>query len=144
MVLLRVSFGVLLAAAAIAAPPLSAQGPLALKARLSTVPVEASTLDGLTGSGAVTATLTGNQLSISGTFQGLRTPATTARLHVAPRGLRGPAMLDLVVSGTTTGKISGDLTLTPVQADHVRRGRVYVQLQSQKAPEGNLWGWLLP
>ena len=144
MILLRVSFGVLLAATLTAASALSAQGPLALKARLSTVPVEASTLDGLTGSGAVTATLTGNQLSIAGTFQGLRTPATTARLHVAPRGLRGPAMLDLVVSGTTTGKISGDLTLTPVQADHVRRGRVYVQLQSQKAPEGNLWGWLLP
>ena len=144
MILLRVSFGVLLAAALSAASPLSAQGSLALKARLSTVPVEASTLDGLTGSGSVTATLTGNQLSISGTFQGLRTPATTARLHVAPRGLRGPAMLDLVVSGTTTGKISGELTLTPVQADHVRRGRVYVQLQSQKAPEGNLWGWLLP
>ena len=26
----------------------------------------------------------------------------------------------------------------------LRQGRVYVQVNSQKAPEGNLWGWLLP
>jgi hypothetical protein len=24
------------------------------------------------------------------------------------------------------------------------KGRLYVQLQSEKAPDGNLWGWLMP
>jgi hypothetical protein len=133
-----------LAAGAIASSPLGAQAPLVLKARLATVPVEAATLAGLTGSGSVTATLSGNRLTLNGAFEGLQTPATVARLHVGPKGVRGPAMLDLVVSGTTSGRISADLMLTPVQADHVRRGRVYVQLHSQKAPDGNLWGWLLP
>jgi hypothetical protein len=81
---------------------------------------------------------------VTGTFKGLQSPATVARLHVAPKGQRGPAMLDLVVTKATSGTISGDLDLTPVQADHLVRNRVYVQIHSEKAPEGNLWGWLLP
>jgi hypothetical protein len=136
--------GPLLLVLVLASAPLQAQAPFVVKARLSTVPVEAATLAGLTGSGAVTATLTGNRLSISGTYEGLRTPATVARLHVGPKGIRGPAMLDVTVSGGTSGKISGDLTLTDVQVDHLRRGRVYLQLHSEKAPDGNLWGWLAP
>jgi hypothetical protein len=122
----------------------SAQAPQNFKARLSTVPVEASTLASLTGTGAVTAVLTGNRLSIRGTFAGLQGPATVARLHVAPLGMRGPAMLDIMVTKATSGTISGDLTLTPIQADHLTRKRLYVQVHSEKAPEGNLWGWLLP
>jgi hypothetical protein len=123
---------------------LGAQAARTFSARLSTVPVEASTLARLTGSGKVTAVLTGQQLTVTGTFTGLQSPATAARLHVAPKGLRGPAMADLVVTKETSGTISGSLTLTPVQADHFARNRVYVQIHSEKAPEGNLWGWLLP
>jgi len=26
----------------------------------------------------------------------------------------------------------------------LEKGRFYVQLHSEKAPDGNLWGWLLP
>ena len=86
----------------------------------------------------------GARLVVTGTYEGLQTPATVARLHVAPKGMRGPAMVDLMVTGGTAGRITGTLMLTDVQADHVRRSRVYVQLHSEKAPEGNLWGWLLP
>jgi hypothetical protein len=114
------------------------------KTRLATVPVEAATAATLTGSGAATAVLTGNKLSISGTFTGLQSPATIAQLHVAPRGLRGPAFQDLVVTKATEGTLSGELTLTPPQVEHFTRNRVYVQIHSEKAPEGNLWGWLLP
>jgi hypothetical protein len=121
-----------------------AQAPKTFKTRLGTVPVEAATLAGLTGSGAVTATLTGNRLMVNGTFKGLQSPATVARLHVAPKGVRGPAMLDLTVTKATSGTITGDLMLTPIQVDHLTRNRVYVQVHSEKAPEGNLWGWLLP
>ena len=53
-------------------------------------------------------------------------------------------MLDLVVTKATSGTITGDLDLTPVQADHLIRNRIYVQVYSEKAPEGHLWGWLLP
>jgi hypothetical protein len=135
---------VLLALVLALSTALTAQEARTFKARLSTVPVEAATAAALTGSGEVTATLTGNRLVIKGTFKGLQGPATVARLHVAPRGLRGPAMLDLAVTKATSGTITGDLMLTAIQADHLARNRVYVQLHSEKAPEGNLWGWLLP
>ena len=123
--------------------PLGAQEALVFKVRLSTIPVEAATVTGLTGSGSATASLEGNQLTVTGMFDGLQSPATSAKLHVAPRGLRGPAMLDVDVTSGTSGKISGNLTLTEVQADHIRRGRVYLQVQSEDAPEGNLRGWLV-
>ena len=125
-------------------PLLVAQETLVLSVRLSTIPVEAATAETLTGFGSATASLDGNRLAVTGSFDGLQSPATSARLHMAPKGLRGPAMIDLDVTSGTSGKISADLTLTPVQADHLRRGRVYLQLHSEEAPNGNLRGWLLP
>ena len=65
--------------------------------------------------------------------------------------MRGPAVFDLVVANTpgpsgpassTAGTISATLDLTPTQVDDLGRDRFYVQLHSEKAPEGNLWGWL--
>ena len=41
------------------------------------------------------------------------------------------------------GTLTGSIQLTPVQIDDLRRGRLYIQIHSEKAPEGNLWGWLL-
>jgi hypothetical protein len=134
-----------LAAVASLTAATSAQAPRNFKTRLSTVPVEAATFATLTGaSGAVTAVLTGNRLVVNGTFKGFQTPATIAQLHVAPMAMRGPAMLDLVVTKATSGTITGDLMLTPIQVDHLMRNRVYVQVHSEKAPDGHLWGWLLP
>jgi hypothetical protein len=124
--------------------PLVAQETLALSARLTTIPVEAATAEGLTGSGSATASLDGDRLSVSGSFEDLQSPATGARLHVAPRGRRGPAIINLDVTSGTSGTISGDVTITPAQADRLRRGQVYLQLQSEEAPDGNLRGWLLP
>ena len=34
--------------------------------------------------------------------------------------------------------------LTPIQLADLEKGRLYVQVHSEKAPDGNLWGWLLP
>jgi len=121
-----------------------AQGGDQFKARLSPVPVEAATLAGITGSGSVTAALAGTRLTITGTFEGLRTPATVVRVHNGMKGVRGPAMFDLAVSKATSGTIGGMLTLNPTQVRELRNGRFYVQLHSEKAPEGNLWGWLVP
>jgi len=124
--------------------PLAAQEILVLSARLTTIPVEAATAEGLTGFGSATASLDGNRLTVSGSFEGLQSPATSARLHAAPKGLRGPAVIDLEVSGGTRGTITGDVALTSAQADLLRRGQLYLQLQSEQAPDGNLRGWLLP
>ena len=124
--------------------PLAAQEQLVLNVRLTTIPVEAATVAGLTGFGSATASLDGNRLTVTGSFKDLQSPATSARLHAAPKGLRGPAILDLDITSATSGDITGDVTLTPEQADRLRRGQFYLQLQSEEAPDGNLRGWLLP
>ncbi len=121
-----------------------AQGAQTFKARLSPVPVDAITQAGTTGVGAVTAVLTGMKLSISGTFSGLQTPATIAQVHLGPKGVSGPPVLDLTVTKATSGTLQGDLMLTSAQVDHLKRGRLYIQVHSEKAPDGNLRGWLLP
>ena len=49
----------------------------------------------------------------------------------------GPQLLTLSFASLT-------LDLTPLQVTDLEKGRFYVQLHSEKAPDGNLWGWLLP
>jgi hypothetical protein len=121
-----------------------AQSARAFRARLSTVPIDVSMQSTIAGHGSVTATLEGRMLTISGTYQGLRTPATVARVHRGFRGIRGPAFADLKVSGGTSGTISGAIALTKEQIGELGQKLFYVQLHSEKAPDGNLWGWLLP
>jgi hypothetical protein len=123
---------------------LGAQSDLVYKARLAPVPVDAITQPRTTGTGSVTATLRGSTLTVSGTFSGLQGPATLAKIHVAPKGMRGPATVDLTVTRDTSGTVQGELTLTAAQLEHLRRMRLYVQIHSEAAPEGNLRGWLLP
>jgi hypothetical protein len=100
--------------------------------------------EAVAGLGSVSASLAGSTLTITGTFEGLRSPATVARVHRGPKGIRGPAVFDLVVSKETSGTISGKLQLAPAQIADLKNGRLYLQLHSEKAPDGNLWGWLLP
>jgi CHRD domain len=137
-------FAALLAVSLLATVPaaLGAQAASAFRGRLAPVPVAAASPT-ITGVGAVTATLTGTKLTITGTFEGLATPVTFAKLHRAPKGIRGPAVFDLTVTPGTSGKISGSLDLSASQVEDLGRERFYVQLHSEKAPDGNLWGWLL-
>jgi hypothetical protein len=121
---------------------LLAQGAV-YKTRLSPMPVDANSQAATTGTGTVTATLRGTTLSLTGTFSGLQKPATSANLHVGPRGIPGPAQLPVTVTKATSGTISGELMLSSAQVDHLKRGRLYLQIQSEAAPEGNLRGWLL-
>jgi len=115
------------------------------RARLSPVPVENSRA-GITGVGSATATLTARSLAVRGTFEGMKTAATIAQIHLGPRGVRGPVMFDLTVTkgAPGAGAISGTFTLTAEQVEAVRSSRFYVQIHSENAPDGNLWGWLLP
>ena len=118
--------------------------PAQYRTRLSVVPIDIPMQAAIAGSGSVTAALKGTTLTITGTFAGLKTPATVARVHRAPRtAMRGPAIGDLTVTAATSGSVSGSIELTKEQIDDLTAGRLYVQVHSQKAPDGNLWGWLL-
>lgn len=124
--------------------PVIAQAPRAFKARLSPTPLDVAMHATVAGKGSVTASLEGNKLVLNGTYEGLKSPATVARLHRGYRGVRGPSFADLTLSGGTSGTISGSVELSPAQVGEVAKSLFYVQLHSEKAPDGNLWGWLIP
>ncbi len=139
MTRLRVVTGALLLAASAV---IHAQSPQS-RARLAVVPIDIPMQATIAGSGAVTATLKGTTLVVSGTFSGLKTAATVARMHRSPKpGMRGAPIGDLTATAATSGTISGSIELTKEQIDDLGAGRLYVQLHSEKAPDGNLWGWL--
>ena len=125
----------------------TAQSSKTFKGRIAPVPIDVSMQATVAGSGSVTAVLTGSKLSVTGTFEGLKSPATIGQLHKSPvRGVRGPVLFDLTVANgdASSGTLSGTFDLTPLQIADLEKGRLYVQVHSEKAPDGNLWGWLSP
>jgi hypothetical protein len=113
------------------------------KARLSAVPADARTKPALTGIGTATAMLSGTKLTVTGNFEGLKSAATKATLNNAVMaGVRGPVLQDLTITKAVGGTISGSADLTPPQLENLRKGGLYVQIYSEAAPEGVLWGWL--
>lgn len=123
---------------------LAAQTKETFKAMLSAVPADIRTRADLAGSGSVTAVLEGSKLVITGSFEGLKTAATTANLHSAvAAGVRGPAIADLTVPKATSGTIVGSMELTPQQMNSLHHGGLYVEIHNEKSPDGVLWGWLL-
>jgi CHRD domain len=122
---------------------LAAQGARTFKTRLAPVPIDVAMQATIAGTGSVTATLSGSKLTITGSFEGLRSAATIAKIRKSPvRGVRGPEVFDLTVAPATSGTISGTFELNPQQLADLQGGRLYVQVHSEKAPDGNLWGWL--
>jgi len=99
------------------------------------------------GEGAVTGTLSGNRLTVSGRFSGLTAAATKARLGQSVV-LGAPAtsfFADLSISSGTSGTISGAVTLTPAQLASLNDKTLFLQIDSTNpSPNGTLWGWFLP
>jgi hypothetical protein len=63
----------------------------------------------------------------------------------------GRQILNLQVTKAASGSIAGDFKLTSAQATALRTGKLYIQINSEKAPDfypwgpkGTLWGWLFP
>ena len=123
--------------------PVAAQGQETFKGRLAPVPLDAKTRPDTGGFGTAQAVLAGTKLTVSGTFTEFKAPATVARLHQSRiTGIRGPAIFDLTVTKATSGSISGSFDLSPQQAEGLRKGQFYVQIHTDRAPDGNVWGWL--
>ena len=133
------------AAVAAAALIFAAAAQQSFKVRRRPVPIEASTAANTTGAGEATASLSGSRLTLRGTFAGLKGAATTAQLHQGPvMGVRGPAIADVMVPAATSGTFTAEVALTAAQAEGLKQGQIYLQIHSQTAPDGNLWGWLVP
>jgi hypothetical protein len=139
--------GLALAATIWLAVPLAGQGSDKYTARLGWVPITGAERAGVAGKGSVTATLSGTKLALTGTFEGLVSPATVARLHRGvAKGARGAVITDLTITKATSGTITGSSNLSAADVENLKAGKLYVQVHSEKgvAPDGaNLWGWLL-
>ena len=113
------------------------------KLRLAPVAADIAMRENIAGSGLVTATLAGSKLTLNGTFEGMKGNATGAHIHQgSAAGVRGREVLTLTVTKAMSGNLSGSFNLTPEQLDTLKKGRWYVQIDSEKTTEGNLWGWL--
>ncbi len=130
-------FGVLLGSAAIHAATLTF--------RLSPGPRLVGTRAASSGGGSVAATLEGNKLTLEGSYHGLLAVPTGAHLFMGSLpGVRGPLVADLTVSPATSGALSGSVALNAQQLATLRKGGFYVEIDSDKAPDGDIWGWLYP
>lgn len=136
---MSMSSALLLSFALAAAQP----APGLMRARLAPVPIDVAMQETIAGLGAASATLAGTTLTVEGSYRGLRSAATSVRVYESPRpGLRGPLVGEFASGGGTTGTFKGTVTLTRDQAAAFAKGLLYVQVQSEQAPDGNLWGWL--
>ena len=126
---------------------LQAQSGEKFKGRLSPVPALGIAPASVAGAGSASATLAGRKLTVSGTFEKMASPATAAHLCLGPvTGVRGESVFDLTVSKSgegSSGTIAGTFDLTPEQVDALKKGRFYIQVHSEGAPNGHLLGWLL-
>jgi alcohol dehydrogenase (cytochrome c) len=137
---------VLASALALGSPLLSPRSAAAaqattFRARLSPLPVDGRTVATIIGVGQVRATLTGNRLTLTGSYSGAGSPATAAHVHSAAPGQRGPVVAQLQVNADS-GEISGTVQLTDEQLSALRARSLYVQLHTESNPQGQLRGWL--
>jgi CHRD domain len=96
------------------------------------------------GTGSVAAELKGNMLTVKGSFSGLASAATRGQLRSGlMTGVPGDAFADLTVTPADSGTLSGTVILDRAHAKALQAGAVYVQLDSEKAPDGTLRAWLL-
>jgi hypothetical protein len=147
---MHVNFKILLPAllVAFAAPVFAAD----YQAGLGPMPLDDETKAVIAGRGDATATSDGKTLTVKGNFHGLPSNATEAHIFVSPvAGMPGKQILDLEVTKSTSGTLSGSYTLTSAQATALRTGKLYIQINSEKAPDsypwgpkGTLWGWIFP
>jgi len=125
----------------------AAQSEQKFKTRLSPVPALGIQPATVAGVGTASATLTGRKVTVIGSFEKMASPATVGHLCLGQLpGVRGESVFDLTVAKTgdgTSGTFSGTFDLTPEQIEALKKGRFYVQIHSDGAPNGHLLGWLL-
>ena len=117
------------------------------------MPLDDETKQFIAGRGQATATSDGKTLTVTGDFHGLPSNATAAHIFLSPViGVPGKQVADLDVTTSTSGTISGNVKLNSADATALRTGRLYIRIDSEKAPaddapwgpKGTLWGWIFP
>lgn len=113
-------------------------------AELDPVPFDASNraivIDSI---GDARATLDGNTLTVQGNFSKFTSPASGGSLRIGlAKGVPGDAIGTLSVDHAISGHFSGSFKLTTAQITALKKQAIYVRIDSEKAPDGNVQGWL--
>ena len=119
---------------------------------LGPMPLDDETKFVIGGRGDATASYDGKTFVVKGDFRDMPSAAISAHIFSSHLpGMPGPKVFDLEVTKAPSGTISGSFTLTADQARMLRTGKLYIQINSEKAPaeypwgpKGTLWGWLFP
>ena len=137
----RVWTGIVLLAAFLAPPAYS--GDRQFQGEFDPFPHDNSTRDNVVGTGAISATLAGGQLTIRGDFTGLSSPAVAASLRAgAAMGVPGQKIGELAITKADNGQVTGTVRLNAAAIAALNRNALYVEIDSAKAPDGNSWAWL--
>jgi hypothetical protein len=92
-----------------------------------------------TGDVRVTLNQTTGQVVVDGTFSGLSSNVTVAHIHgPAPVGATADPIIDLTVTGTTSGTVSGTGTMDAAQMNMMVGGMTYVNIHSTNFPMGEI------
>ena len=114
------------------------------EAELDPAPFDATNrADVIESIGNVTATLDGNTLTVKGTFSNFTSPATNGSFRIGlAKGVPGDAIGNLTVEHARQGGFSGSIKLNAAQLAALKREALYIRIDSEKAPDGNVQGWL--
>lgn len=111
---------------------------------LDPVPFQAPTRSNVGADGRIEASLFDFTLQIAGRFSASPSPATRAWLvEGLGIGVPGTPIGQLAVDKATAGTLSGSIVLTQDQIEALHLGHLYVRIDTEKAPNGSAWGWLL-
>jgi hypothetical protein len=131
-------------AAALACLGFGAEKSEGYQAYLSPMPHNDAMHANFSGKGTAVVTLDRDTISLSGTFTGLASAATKAHVCLSKAaGIPGTPVFEVTVPNAVEGKMTGTFKLDKSQIADLQTGKLYIQIDSEKAPNGNLWGWLL-
>ena len=113
-------------------------------AELDPIPFDASNRAIVINSiGDASATLEGGTLTVRGNFSNFTSPATGGSLRIGlAKGVPGDAIGSLTADHNTSGHFSGSVKLSSDQIAALKKQAIYVRIDSEKAPDGNVQGWL--
>lgn len=118
-----------------------------LSTRLDSVAYTNETRDLVAGEGRVTAQVSrSGVVTLDGYYEGLASPVTRIVVLKGPRtGVPGKEQLASfdVDPPATRGTFSKSFQSTKANRDALMAGHVYVQLATETAPDGALWGWIV-
>ncbi|HSS14887.1 MAG TPA: hypothetical protein VLL04_13395 [Rhizomicrobium sp.] len=129
------------AAAFLLATPAWAAG---YEAELDPTPFDATNrADVIESIGNLTATLEGSTLTVRGTFSNFTSAAIGGSFRIGlAKGVPGDAIGSLTVDHARQGSFSGTIKLNASQIAALKKQAMYVRIDSEKAPDGNVQGWL--